>query len=58
MELTINLPDAVFQQLRAISDLTEQPLGDLVLQSIAGNLPLASPVPLRKYAPNCSKCKP
>ncbi len=39
MELTINLPDAVFQQLRAIADLTEQPLGDLVLQSIAGNLP-------------------
>jgi hypothetical protein len=39
MELTINLPDSVFQQLRAIADLTKQPLSDLVLQSIAGNLP-------------------
>jgi hypothetical protein len=39
MELTINLPDSVFQQLRAIANLTEQPLGDLVLQSITGNLP-------------------
>jgi hypothetical protein len=39
MELTINLPDSVFLQLRAIADLTEQPLSDLVLQSIAGNLP-------------------
>ncbi|KPQ33939.1 MAG: hypothetical protein HLUCCA11_16785 [Phormidesmis priestleyi Ana] len=39
MELTINLPDAVFQQLRTIAELTEQPLSDLVLQSIAGNLP-------------------
>jgi hypothetical protein len=39
MELTINLPDSVFQQLRAIAELTEQPLDDLVLQSIAGNLP-------------------
>jgi hypothetical protein len=39
MEVTINLPDAVFLRLRAIADLTEQPLSDLVLQSIAGNLP-------------------
>ncbi len=39
MELTINLPDAVLLRLRSIADLTEQPLGDLVLQSIAGNLP-------------------
>jgi hypothetical protein len=46
MELTINLPDSVFLRLRAmakpskeIADLTEQPLSDLVLQSIAGNLP-------------------
>lgn len=39
MELTINLPDSVFQQLRTIADLTKQPLSDLVLQSIEGNLP-------------------
>jgi hypothetical protein len=39
MELTINLPDSVFQQLKTIAELTEQPLGHLVLQSIAGNLP-------------------
>ncbi len=39
MKLTINLPDSVFLRLRAIADLTDQPLGDLVLQSIAGNLP-------------------
>jgi hypothetical protein len=39
MELTINLPDSVFQQLRAIAELTEQPLNDLVLQSLVGNLP-------------------
>ncbi len=39
MELTINLPDSVFQQLSAIAELTKQPLSDLVLQSIASNLP-------------------
>ena len=39
MELTINLPDSVFQQLRTIAELTEQPLNELVLQSIASNLP-------------------
>ncbi len=39
MELTIDLPDPVFQQLRAIADLTKQPLNELILQSIAGNLP-------------------
>ena len=39
MELTIDLPDKVFQQLRAIADLTKQPLNELILQSIAGNLP-------------------
>ncbi|MGB3300596.1 MAG: hypothetical protein WBA76_20225 [Phormidesmis sp.] len=39
MELTINLPNSVFQQLRTIAELTKQPLSDLVLQSIEGNLP-------------------
>ena len=39
MELTIDLPDPVFRQLRAIADLTKQPLNELILQSIAGNLP-------------------
>ena len=39
MELTINLPESVFEQLRTTAELTEQPLGELVLQSIAGNLP-------------------
>ena len=39
VELTINIPDAVFRQLSTISELTEQSLSDLVLQSIAGNLP-------------------
>lgn len=39
MELTINLPDPVFQQLRTLAESTRQPLSDLVLQSIAGNLP-------------------
>lgn len=39
MELTINLPESVFEQLKTTAELTEQPLGELVLQSIAGNLP-------------------
>lgn len=39
MELTINLPRAVFEQLRSVAELTNQSLDDLVLQSIAGNLP-------------------
>lgn len=39
MELTINLPDAVFQQLKVIADSTQHPLNNLVLQSISGNLP-------------------
>ena len=39
MELIIDLPEPVFQQLRTLSELTNQPLDNLVLQSIAGNLP-------------------
>lgn len=39
MKLTINLPDPVFQQLRTTAELTQQSLDDLVLQSIASNLP-------------------
>ncbi|MEL7359024.1 MAG: hypothetical protein AAFN40_21000 [Cyanobacteria bacterium J06560_6] len=39
MELTINLPDSVAQRLRTVAELTEQPLSELVLQSIANNLP-------------------
>ena len=38
MKLTINLPDSMFQQLRVIAELTEQPLNDLVLQSSEDNL--------------------
>ena len=41
MELTINLPDSMFQQLRAIAELTEQPLNDLVLQSSECSLCIA-----------------
>lgn len=39
MELTINLPEAIVQRLKAIADSTNQPIGDLVLQSISSNLP-------------------
>ena len=39
MELTINLPNAVFEKLKSLSELTNQSLDDLVLQSISGNLP-------------------
>ena len=41
MELTINLPEATFQRLAQLAELTHQPLADLVLQSITGNLPPA-----------------
>ncbi len=41
MQLTINLPDSAFQRLSRLAELTNQPLSDLVLQSIAGNLPPA-----------------
>lgn len=39
MELTINLPEATFQRLAQLAELTHQPLAELVLQSITGNLP-------------------
>ena len=39
MELTINLPESAFERLSTLADLTNQPLSDLVLQSITGNLP-------------------
>ena len=39
MDITINLPDSVAQRLRTVAELTEQPLSELVLQSIANNLP-------------------
>jgi len=41
MRLTINLPEPAFQRLSRLAELTNQPLSDLVLQSIAGNLPPA-----------------
>jgi hypothetical protein len=37
--LTVNLPEAVFQQLSRLAQLTQQPVETLVLQSITGNLP-------------------
>jgi len=39
MELTINLPESTFQRLAQLAELTHQPLAELVLQSITGNLP-------------------
>ncbi len=39
MQLTINLPEPTFQRLSHLAELTNQPLSELVLQSIAGNLP-------------------
>ncbi|MGB3295540.1 MAG: hypothetical protein WBB01_21360 [Phormidesmis sp.] len=39
MELTINLPESIVQRLKTIADSTNQPIGDLVLQSISSNLP-------------------
>ena len=41
MELAIDLPNSVFRQLRAIAELTEQPLNDLVLRSSEDNLCVA-----------------
>ncbi|XGB41708.1 MAG: hypothetical protein LVS60_15890 [Nodosilinea sp. LVE1205-7] len=41
MELTINLPESTFQRLAQLAELTHQPLAELVLQSITGNLPPA-----------------
>jgi hypothetical protein len=41
MQLTINLPEPAFQRLSRLAELTHQPLSDLVIQSIAGNLPPA-----------------
>jgi hypothetical protein len=39
MQVTIDLPDSAFQHLAHLAELTQQPLAELVLQSIAGNLP-------------------
>ena len=39
MELTIDIPESVVQRLRTIAEFTHQPLGELVLKSIEGNLP-------------------
>jgi len=41
MQLNINLPNPAFQRLSRLAELTNQPLSDLVIQSIAGNLPPA-----------------
>jgi hypothetical protein len=41
MQLTIDLPEQTFQHLSRLSELTNQPLSDLVIQSITGNLPPA-----------------
>jgi hypothetical protein len=41
MQLTIDLPEAEFQRLSDLAKLSNQSLSDLVLQSIAGNLPPA-----------------
>jgi hypothetical protein len=41
MQLTIDLPDPTFQRLSRLAELTNQPLSELVIQSIAGNLPPA-----------------
>lgn len=39
MQLTIDLPESAFEQLSRLAELTNQPLSDLVIQSITGNLP-------------------
>ncbi|NJL46070.1 MAG: hypothetical protein HC922_10915 [Leptolyngbyaceae cyanobacterium SM2_3_12] len=39
MQLTIDLPDHTFQRLVHLAELTQQPLSELVIQSISGNLP-------------------
>jgi hypothetical protein len=41
MQLTIDLPDQTFQRLAHLAELTQQPLAELILQSITGNLPPA-----------------
>lgn len=39
MQLTIDIPEQTFQRLARLAELTNQPLEELVIQSIAGNLP-------------------
>ena len=39
MELTIDLPESVFERLSRLAELTNQPLLSLVIQSVTGNLP-------------------
>ncbi len=41
MQLTIDLPDQAFQRLAHLAELTKRPLAELIIQSIAGNLPPA-----------------
>jgi hypothetical protein len=41
MQLTINLPEPTFQRLSDLAQLTNQPVSELILQSITGNLPPA-----------------
>lgn len=38
-KVTVELPQAIFQQLARIANATQQPLEDLVAQSIVSNLP-------------------
>jgi hypothetical protein len=41
MQLAINLPEEAFERLSRLAELTNQPLAELVVQSITGNLPPA-----------------
>jgi hypothetical protein len=41
MQLTIDLPESAFERLSRLAELTNQPLSNLVIQSITGNLPPA-----------------
>lgn len=41
MQLTIDLPESAFKRLSRLAELTNQPLSNLVIQSITGNLPPA-----------------
>ena len=41
MQLMIDLPESAFRHLTHLAELTNQSLTDLVIQSIAGNLPPA-----------------
>ncbi|CDM96189.1 MAG: hypothetical protein P5702_13005 [Limnospira sp. PMC 1291.21] len=41
MQLTIDLPESAVRRLSRLAELTNQPLSELVIQSIAGNLPPA-----------------